>query len=45
MRVRAETRRKLQSRIVLLAPLPGERKPAIGAEACNARIPGPAMFY
>src|SRR6516225_735181 len=34
--------RNQQSRIVLLAPLPGERKPAIGAEACNARIPWPA---
>ena len=28
-----------QSRIVLLAPLPGERKPAIGSQACNALIP------
>ncbi|BBO14466.1 hypothetical protein BwSH20_14050 [Bradyrhizobium ottawaense] len=36
---------KQQSRIVLLAPLPGERKPAIGAGACHARIPGQAMFY
>src|ERR1700682_6030946 len=28
--------RNKQSRIVLLAPLPEERKPAIGSSACNA---------
>src|SRR5215471_19335891 len=28
-----------QSRIVLLAPLPDERKPAIGSHTCNARNP------
>src|SRR5437764_10937536 len=39
--VPTKTGRKQQSRIVLLAPLPGERKPAIGAGACNARIPAP----
>src|SRR6202047_4076294 len=32
-------RRNKQSRIVLLAPLPEERKPAIGSSACNALIP------
>src|ERR1700679_3892670 len=31
-------RQKEQSRIVLLAPLPEERKPAIGCPACNALI-------
>lgn len=34
-----------QSRIVLLAPLPEERKPAIGTSACNALIPRGAMIY
>src|SRR4051812_42033071 len=34
-----------QSRIVLLAPLPEERKPARGQQACNALNLGPAMFY
>jgi hypothetical protein len=34
-----------QSRIVLLAPLPDERKPAIGSQACNALIPMQATFY
>src|SRR5947208_275414 len=34
-----------QSRIVLLAPLPDERKPAIGSHTCNARNPRRAMFY
>src|SRR5882757_7701176 len=33
-----------QSRIVLLAPLPDERKPAIGSQTCNARNPRQAMF-
>jgi hypothetical protein len=37
--------RNKQSRIVLLAPLPDERKPAIGSSACNALIPRGAMFY
>ena len=36
---------KEQSRIVLLAPLPDERKPAIGWPACNALIPRGAMIY
>src|SRR3984893_1091407 len=34
-----------QSRIVLLAPLPDERKPAIGWLACNALIPRRATIY
>jgi tRNA (cytidine/uridine-2'-O-)-methyltransferase len=34
-----------QSRIVLLAPLPDERKPAIGWLACNALIPRRPMNY
>src|SRR5674476_1467599 len=34
-----------QSRIVLLAPLPEERKPAIGWPACNALIPRRAMIF
>jgi tRNA (cytidine/uridine-2'-O-)-methyltransferase len=37
--------RNKQSRIVLLAPLPEERKPAIGSQACNALIPRRVMFY
>src|SRR5216684_3185183 len=37
--------RNKQSRIVLLAPLPDERKPAIGSQACNALIPRRAMNY
>src|SRR5882757_3464408 len=37
--------RNKQSRIVLLAPLPEERKPAIGTSACNALIPRRAMIY
>src|ERR1019366_9407839 len=37
--------RNKQSRIVLLAPLPEERKPAIGWPACNALIPRAAMIY
>src|SRR5229473_2018917 len=37
--------RNKQSRIVLLAPLPEERKPAIGWPACNALIPRRAMIY
>ncbi len=37
--------RNKQSRIVLLAPLPDERKPAIGWLACNALIPRIAMIY
>src|SRR5882762_4094312 len=36
--------RNKQSRIVLLAPLPEERKPAIGTSACNALIPRRAMI-
>ena len=38
-------RRNKQSRIVLLAPLPDERKPAIGSQACNALNPRPAVIY
>jgi tRNA (cytidine/uridine-2'-O-)-methyltransferase len=38
-------RRKKQSRIVLLAPLPDERKPAIGQQRCNARNPFTPLFY
>jgi hypothetical protein len=34
-----------QSRIVLLAPLPGERKPAIRSHRCNALIPREAAVY
>src|SRR3984893_16687530 len=34
-----------QSRIVLLAPLPDERKPAIGWLACNALIPPRAINF
>src|SRR6476660_2492812 len=34
-----------QSRIVLLAPLPDERKPAIGSQACNALNQRRALFY
>src|SRR6202158_1233453 len=37
--------RNKQSRIVLLAPLPDERKPAIGSSACNALNPRGAMIY
>src|ERR1700736_5641525 len=37
--------RNKQSRIVLLAPLPEERKPAIGSSACNALNPRGAMIY
>src|SRR5205814_2997515 len=37
--------RNKQSRIVLLAPLPEERKPAIGSQACNALNPRRVMFY
>src|ERR1700676_84620 len=37
--------RNKRSRIVLLAPLPEERKPAIGWPACNALIPRGVMFY
>src|ERR1700731_1689693 len=37
--------RNKQSRIVLLAPLPEERKPAIGSSACNALIPRRAVIY
>src|SRR6202043_3248183 len=38
-------RRNKQSRIVLLAPLPDERKPAIGTHACNALIQRRAMIF
>src|ERR1700716_3564845 len=38
-------RRNKQSRIVLLAPLPEERKPAIGSSACNALNPRGASIY
>src|SRR6266480_730135 len=37
--------RNKQSRIVLLAPLPEERKPAIGCLACKALIPRRALIY
>ena len=37
--------RNKQSRIVLLAPLPEERKPAIGSHACNALILHRAANY
>lgn len=37
--------RNKQSRIVLLAPLPEERKPAIGSHACNALIRRRAANY
>src|SRR5436305_4230982 len=37
-------RRNKQSRIVLLAPLPEERKPAIGSQACNALNPRQAVI-
>src|SRR3982074_2404155 len=37
--------RNKQSRIVLLAPLPDERKPAIRSSACHALIPRKAMFF
>src|SRR6478672_9805699 len=37
--------RNKQSRIVLLAPLPDERKPAIGCPACKALIPRGALIY
>src|ERR1700716_1196864 len=37
--------RNKQSRIVLLAPLPEERKPAIGTSACNALNPRGAVIY
>src|SRR3954447_26438021 len=37
--------RNKRSRIVLLAPLPKERKPAIRWPACNALIPPRAMIY
>ena len=37
--------RNKQSRIVLLAPLPEERKPAIGSQACNALIPRRPVIY
>jgi hypothetical protein len=37
--------RNKQSRIVLLAPLPEERKPAIGWSACNALNPHRVMIY
>src|SRR5580704_13273639 len=36
---------KEQSRIVLLAPLPDERKPAIGCPTCNALIPRTTAFF
>src|SRR6516164_6230846 len=39
------TGQKSLSRIVLLAPLPDERKPAIGRERCNARKPRRSLFY
>src|ERR1700722_13404902 len=38
-------RLKEQSRIVLLAPLPEERKPAIGWQTCNALIPRSAPIF
>ena len=38
-------RRNRQSRIVLLAPLPEERKPAIGSSACNALNPRRVVIY
>src|SRR5882724_2388606 len=41
----SQSGRKKQSRIVLLAPLPDERKPAIGCPACNALIPHGAINY
>jgi tRNA (cytidine/uridine-2'-O-)-methyltransferase len=37
--------RNKQFRIVLLAPLPEERKPAIGWPACNARITRVGVIY
>src|SRR6266404_4521154 len=37
--------RNKQSRIVLLAPLPEERKPGIGCPACNALNPRRALIY
>src|SRR5712671_2820126 len=37
--------RNKQSRIVLLAPLPEERKPGIGCPACKALIPRRALIY
>jgi tRNA (cytidine/uridine-2'-O-)-methyltransferase len=36
---------KQQSRIVLLAPLPKERKPTIRQPACNALNPSRPLFY
>src|ERR1700676_3799752 len=41
----SQSGRTKQSTIVLLAPLPDERKPAIGCPACNALIPRGVMFY
>jgi hypothetical protein len=38
-------RAEQQSRIVLLAPLPEERKPALGWHACNALNPRSAAIY
>jgi hypothetical protein len=38
-------RAEQQSRIVLLAPLPGERKPAIRWQACNALNVREAAIY
>src|SRR5436190_7032762 len=37
--------RNKQSRIVLLAPLPEERKPGIGCPACNVLNPRRALIY
>src|SRR4051812_22545933 len=37
--------RNIQSRIVLLAPLPEERKPARRMPACNARNPRSVAIY
>jgi len=37
--------RNSQSRIVLLAPLPGKRKPAIRSQACNALNLRAAVIY
>ena len=44
-RFSAPNRQNKQSRIVLLAPLPGERKPAIRSHTCNALIPRQAAIY
>src|SRR4051812_10907369 len=38
-------RGNMQSRIVLLAPLPDERKPARGRQRCNALNPRRAVIY